>query len=230
MGFGQRWPERVRRPKARHLAEGEKDEILATLRKAIAASPVLSSFGVEVQASRGRFYIERQREDEDSSPYMEEWGRITPLAGEKNELLLEAKGRRGGWFEVARGSARGLIGVITNDREGTFHGLGALDKSLRRSGKGPSRLRVKRRGKTGFVYADTGKECGVQEALFHYFGIPVAIVAEPSDWYRYHREPKIVEVGKGRAAALVLFTGESWSGETFGGTCLYFNRDGQWGA
>ena len=49
MGFGQRWPERVRRPKARHLAEGEKDEILATLRKAIAASPVLSSFGVEVQ-------------------------------------------------------------------------------------------------------------------------------------------------------------------------------------
>ena len=42
--------------------------------------------------------------------------------------------------------------------------------------------------------------------------------------------PKIVEVGKGRAAVLVLFTGESWSGETFGGTCLYFNRDGQWGA
>ena len=119
MGFGQRWPERVPQPKARRLTEEEKDEILATLRKVIAGSPVLSSFGVEVQSSRGRFYIQRQREDDDS-PYTEEWGRITPLAGEKKELLLEAKGRRGGWFEVARGSARGLIGAIANDRKGTF--------------------------------------------------------------------------------------------------------------
>ena len=67
MGFGQRWPERVPRPKARRLTEEEKDEILATLRKVIAGSPVLSSFGVEVQSSRGRFYIQRQREDDDFS-------------------------------------------------------------------------------------------------------------------------------------------------------------------
>ena len=42
-----------RRPrlKARRLTEEEKDEILVTLRKVIAGSPVLSSFGVEVQFS-----------------------------------------------------------------------------------------------------------------------------------------------------------------------------------
>ena len=68
MGFGQKWPERVPRPKARRLTEEEKDEILATLRKVIAGSPVLSSFGVEVQSSRGRFYIQRQREDDDFLP------------------------------------------------------------------------------------------------------------------------------------------------------------------
>ena len=60
MGWGQRWPERVPRPKARRLTETEQQAILATLRKGITASPVLSAFGVEARANRGRFFIERQ--------------------------------------------------------------------------------------------------------------------------------------------------------------------------
>jgi len=60
MGWGQRWPERERRPKARRLTEAETQKILATLRKGITASPVLSAFGVEARANPGRFCIERQ--------------------------------------------------------------------------------------------------------------------------------------------------------------------------
>ena len=40
-----------------------------------------------------------------------------------------------------------------------------------------------------FVYADTNEGCSVQEALFHYFGLPIEIIAEPSGWYSYHRRP-----------------------------------------
>jgi len=56
MGWGQRWPERVPRPKARRLTDTEKQDILRTLAKGIAASPVLSAFGVQARVQRGRFY------------------------------------------------------------------------------------------------------------------------------------------------------------------------------
>ena len=137
MGWGQRWPERERRPKARRLTEAEKQDILATLKRGIVASPVLSAFGVDARADRGRFYIERQQQDEDSEPDTEVWGRITPLADEDNELLLETANRKGKWSVVAQGAAGKLIKVIASDTKGTFHGLGSLDKSLRKSGNGP---------------------------------------------------------------------------------------------
>ena len=230
MGWGQRWPERIARPKVRRLTEAEKEGILATLKRGIAASPVLSAFGVQARAQRGRFYIERHGYDEDSTPYTEVLGRITPLAGAKKDLLLETERRNGSWFEVAEGLAAKLIKVIASDSKGTFHGLGALDKSLRKSDKGLERLPVKMRGKAIFVYANTGEKCTAQEVLFHYFGLPVEVVAEPSAWYGYHRMPKIIEAAKDRTRVLVRFTAESMSGETFGGTCLYVCQDEQWGA
>ncbi len=230
MGWGQRWPERVPRPKVRRLTDTEKEEILRTLEKGVAASPVLSAFGVQARVQRGRFYFERQRQDEDSEPYTEVWGRITPLAGVKKELLLETEYREGRWSEVAKGVSPKLIKVIANDTKGTFHGLGSLNKSLRKLSEGQERLPVKHQGKGNFVHADTGEKCTVQEALFHYFGLPLAVVAEPAVWYGYHRTPRIVEASKDRTRVLVRFTAESISRESFGGTCLYVHREGTWAA
>jgi hypothetical protein len=212
------------------LTETEKQEILATMKKGITASPVLSGFGVQVRAQRGRFYIERQRQGQDSEPYTEVWGRITPLAGAKKELLLERPYRKGSWSEVTRGQVAKLVKAIAGDTRGTFHGLGSLDKSLRKLGEGQARLPVTHQGRGKFVYADTGKECSVQEVLFHCFGLPIEVIAEPAVWYGYHRTPRIVELNKDRTRVLVRFTAESMSGETFGGTCLYLQRDRQWGA
>jgi hypothetical protein len=230
MGFGQRWPERERRPKARTLTEAEKKTILQSLEKGIATSPVLSAFGIQARVQRGRFYIERQRQDEDSETTTEVWGRITPLAGAKMELLLEKPYRRETWSEVASGQATKLIKVIASDTRGTFHGLGSLDASLRKLEKGQERLSVKRQGKGKFVYTGTGKGCSVQEALFHYFGLPIEIVADPSRWYSYHRSPEIVETSEDRTRILVRFTAMSMSGDEFGGTCLYIQQEGTWGA
>ena len=68
MRWGRQWPERVRRPKVRSLAETEQASIVRSLEKGIAASPVLSAFGLEVRVARGRFYLERQRQDSGSDP------------------------------------------------------------------------------------------------------------------------------------------------------------------
>ncbi len=143
---------------------------------------------------------------------------------------MESPHRKGTWYEVARGSAVKLIRVVAGDRKGTFHGLGSLDASLRRLGGGEERLRVKKKGKGKFVYADTGKECTVQEALFHYFGLPIEVIAEPARWYEYHRTPWIVEASADRTRVLVRFSAESLYGESFGGTCLYLRNEGEWRA
>src|SRR5215510_13949201 len=105
MGWGQRWPERVPRPKARRLTDTAKQAILRTLEQGIAASPVLSAFGVQARVQRGRFYIERYESDQDSEPLTIVLGRITPLTSANNDLLLETERRQGRWCEVAEGSA-----------------------------------------------------------------------------------------------------------------------------
>ena len=84
-------------------------------------------------------------------------------------------------------------------------------------------------GKYKFVYADTGAVCTAQDALFHYFGLPLDVIAEPSVWYSYHRVPQIVEASKDRTRVLVRFSAMSLSG-SFGGTCLYALHDGKWAA
>src|SRR5436853_5960600 len=123
MGCGQRWPARWPRPKARRLTETEKQDILRTLEKGIAASPVLSAFGVQARVQRGRFYIERYESDQDSEQFTIVLGRITPLTSAKNDLLLETERRQGSWFEVAEGSATKLIKVIASDSKGHFMAL-----------------------------------------------------------------------------------------------------------
>ena len=198
--------------------------------KGIAASPVLSALGVQARGQRGRFSIERCAFDQDSEQCTIGLGRITPLTSAKHDLLLETERRQGSWCEVAEGSAAKLIKVIASDSQGTFHGLGSLDASLRRLDEGQARLPVTLNDKRQFVYADTGEGCTAQEALFHYFGLPVAVVAEPSGWYSYHRTPSIIEASEDRTRVLVRFTAASLSGESFGGTCLYVCHDGQWGA
>ena len=221
-----RWPEYIPRPTPRRLTEKEKSKILAAMTRAVAASPVLSYLGVRVRALRGRFYVERESSEGEVADVL---GRITPLLAAKGDLLLEVQGRSGNWREVAQGSAPKLIKAIASDTKGRFHGLGSVDKVLRKSGKGLNRLPVKMRGKCQFVYAQTGADCTAQDALFHYFGLPLEVIAEPAVWYSYHRTPRIVEFSKDRTRVLVRFMAESLSG-TFGGTCLYAQRDEKWAA
>ena len=128
--------------------------------KEIASSPVLTGLGIQVRAQRGRFYLEQAVTKDDSTEIVA-LGRITPLANSESDLLLEVEYREGKWSEVARGSAQKLIRAVANDTEGTFHGLGSLDKVLRKSGKGLERLPVNVQGKTQFVYAETGDKCSV---------------------------------------------------------------------
>ena len=205
MRWRNRWPERIPRPKARRLTDKESSTILAALTRAIAASPVLSYLGVQVRAQRGRFYLERKIQEEDEAD-VEVLGRITPLAAAKGVMLLETENRSGSWSEEAKGTAQKVIKAVAGDTEGTFHGLGSIDKVLRKSGKGLTRLPVKKAGKNKFVYSDTGAACTVQEALFHYFGLPLEVIAEPSEWYSYQREPEIVESSKDKKRVLVGFS------------------------
>ena len=200
---------------------------MATMTREIASSPVLTGLGLQVRSRRGRFYLERPIDEGDAAGF-EAWGRVTPLA-DSSDLLLEQQRRKGSWSEIARGSARKRIETIAGDTKGTFHGLGKLDQALRKAGKGLERLPVERRGTT-FVYTGSVEECSAQEALFHEFGLPLHVLVEPSEWYSYHRTPKIVESSEDRSRVLVRFGAMSLSGESFGGTCLYVRRDGRWRA
>jgi len=207
------------------------EQISARLKAAIDSSPVLRAFGVQVRCLRSRFYLEWRwdpigRPDETSS-----YGRITPLAEPSGELLLEAPYGRGQWSKVGTGSPEKLIRLVAGDTKGTFHGLGALDKSLQVAAKtGLERLPVTQHGPNKFVYAEAGKRCSVQETLFHFFGLPIHIIAQPSGWYSCHRTPEIIEFSHDKTRVLVRFTAMSWSGENFGGTCLYLKREERWGA
>jgi hypothetical protein len=229
MGWKRRWPERVSRPKVRPLSDEEKEQILDVFSQGIQASPVLSALSIRVRALRGRFYFERVWHFSDEQSEVEVIGRATPLEDAEDDLLLEVEKSKGSWYEVVRGTAEEVVGKITSDTKGTFHGLGALDASLREAGGNLERLEVKILEGLRFVHAGTGQECTTHEALFHFFGVPIDVLAEPRQWYIYHRRPRIVEVSKDRTRVLVEFTSYSMSGP-ISGTCLYALKDGQWGA
>jgi hypothetical protein len=219
MRWRRDWYERPPRPKVRRLKGDEQQQLLTQMTRALARSPVLSAFGIRVRFLRGRFYVERP-----TAERVECWGRITPVS---EGLLLEVK--YGSWKEITRGSPQKLINTIAADTKGTFHGLGSLDQSLRKAGQGLTRLPVKHEGGR-FVYADAVAACSVQEALFHFFGLGVEVIAEPATWYSYHRTPHIIQFTEDRKRVLVRFLSSSWSGQSFGGTCLYALHEGTWGA
>lgn len=217
------------RPKLRPLADDEKAHILEILRRGIQASPVLTALGFRVRALRNRFYLERAQPATQEHPGVEVMARVTPIKGSDEHLLLEAQKRKGSWYTVMAGTAAGVVDAVAGDEKGTFHGLGALDASLRESGGDEEHLQVEMLRGPRFVYSRTGELCTAQEALFHFLGIPIEVLAEPRRWYLYHRQPRIVDVSQDRARVLVRFTAHSTSGP-FSGTCLYALVDGKWGA
>lgn len=232
MGWGRQWPERDPRPEVQKLSDDQKNKILSVLTKGIEESPVLTALFFRARLLRGRFYIETIWQDEKDQLDTQVVGRMTPLTGAKLSLLLETERSKNNWHEIARGSAETLIKTITDDRKGTFHGLGVLDKSIKQARKkGLDRLEIVRKEDLHFVYAETGIECSAQETLFHYFGVPIEVVAEPTEWYAYNRKPKIEEVSQDRTKILVSFTAFNLSfGSEFGGTCLYTVVDHEWQA
>lgn len=127
--------------------------------------------------------------------------RITPLSSAT--FLLEAQ-RRGGWSEHARGTLRVVLNALERDEFGRFHGLGTLAK------------------KQG------GGKASVPATLHGTFGIPLAVVAEPREWYALRRQPEIAERDATRGRVLVRFCAIGPFGG-FGGTCLYALRDSEWG-
>jgi hypothetical protein len=229
MGRGD-WPERQPRPQVQRLSLEQKETILATLVEGIEASPVLSALGIRARALRGRFYLERLWEEPGEDPEIEVIGRITPLTKPKYALLIETEYREGSWTEIAQGSARELIDLVAGDTEGTFHGLGVLDNSIRASERGTECQAVEMQQDRQFVYMETRKACTVQEALYYLFRISIPVIAEPTQWIRYRRKPEIVEVSEDQSRVLVRFSAESLSGESFGGTCLYARILGEWNA
>lgn len=226
MGWGRKWPERKPRPKVKILSADQKLEIFEKLEKGIISSPVLLFLGIHVKILRGRFYYNRIWDD---PPAAETIGRVTPLANTKNDLLLEVETKNGNWSEICRGTIRKIKDAIANDTKGTFHGLGALDKSIRIAKKeGLDKLQVEQKENYNFFYKSTGKKCGVQEVLYHYFNVPIDIISEPRQWYIYHRKPQIAEINARRKKILVHFMSSSFSGTEFGGICLYTTLKGKW--
>ncbi len=230
MGWKRNWPERKPRPKIRALSKVQKDGILSRLLNGIVSSPVLTALNIRVRALRGRFYIEQLwQEDPNEAPESFVIGRLMPLVKPKGRLLLEAERSKGNWYEVKTGFAKSLIEYVANDTKGTFHGLGNLNRSLVSGGN--KRLPVKMDKEFNFTYETTDETCPAQEALYHFFDVPIRVIAEPSGWYMYHRTPWITEVSDDLKSVLVRFTSSTMYGSTFGGTCLYTNmHDNKWGA
>lgn len=226
MGWGRSWPERPPRPKVKKLTDEEKKGVLKNLEKEIEASPVLCALGVRVRSLRGRFYFERLWPDTNGDTEMETIGRATPLENRGITLLLEVEKRKNSWYEIKKGGPKKIVMAMANDEKGTFHGLGALDRSLRHADEHQP---VRMDDDLNFYYCETGESCTAQEALFHYFGIPVGIVAEPRRWYEYHRTPEIVEINDDETKVLATFSSMSMFG-SFSGTCLYAYVDDEWDA
>jgi len=232
MGWGNRWPEKQPRPKVQQLSEEQKNKILALMSAAINESPVMTALRMRVRFLRGRFYVESLRPGLHKSSSGDAVARLTPIDGSKVTLLLEKERAKGNWLEIATGAARKLTRIIIEDPKQTFHGLGPLDRSIRQAReKGLDRLQLMKKGRLGFTYSGRGAECTVQEILFHYFGMPVDVIAEPREWYAYRREPRIVEISKDRRAVLVRFSSLNVSfGMEFAGSCLYAFVNSRWQA
>ena len=231
MRWRRNWSETKPRPKVQRLSNERKNVILSILVKGIESSPVLFSLNIRARTLRGRFYIEQLWQNYSDEKLEAVFiGRMTPLVAPRRKLLLEVEKSKGNWYEVKKGFAKTLIEHIANDTKGTFHGLGTLNRSLREAGGG-RRITVKMDKECNFTYKSTGETCSAQEVLYHFFDIPMNVIAEPSGWYMYHRKPVIAEVSDDRKSVLVRFTSRDRNGSAFGGTCLYTKMHGnKWDA
>src|SRR5882672_5552813 len=129
-----RWKQRdnyVRpaRPKARSMKAEETGQILARLNGAVEHSPVLRALGVQARHLRGRFYLDWRWEPVERPEEVSTYGRLTPLAQVAGKLLLEVPYGQGQWSKKLTGSPEKLIEFVAGDKNGTFHGMGALDES-----------------------------------------------------------------------------------------------------
>lgn len=229
MRWGRQWPDREPRPKLQRLSKEQKDKILQSLNNELSSSPVMVALNSKIRALRGRFYVEKPIYIADEEDEREIIARITPIEGKKNPLLLDAKKANENWYEVTRGGIKKVINQIINDKRGTFHGLGALDRSIGKTEDGQKQNYIEMRENYRFVYSSTGEECTAQEALYYFFGIPIPLIAEPREYYLYHRIPKIIEVNKERTEVIVEFTKlDMYYGGKFGDTCMYKKEDGKW--
>lgn len=222
--FGRFDRARPERPKRKALAAEDAKSVLKRAQKTIAASYVLSRMPVEARLVRGRLYMYGP-EGDDEGP----WARITPIAGSRDGFLLDAP-HGDGWREVSQGSLAKALRLIAEDDRGTFHGLGAVEKQIKRASPAVEPTSQVALAGRKFVHAGDRSPCTVGEILHFYFGVPLHVAREPVIWYERHREPSIVEFDVRSKRVLVSFEQVSFHGERFGGTCLYAHVDGSWGA
>jgi hypothetical protein len=229
MGWRRPWPDREPRPKLKRLSKEQKDRILKSINLELSSSPVMVALNSKIRVLRGRFYVEKPIYIADEEDEKEIIARITPIEGKKNPLLLDAKKADENWYEITRGSIKKVVDRIINDKRGTFHGLGALDDSLRKTEGSQKQNYIEMRENLKFVYLTNGEECTAQEALYFFFGIPIPLIAEPREYYLYNRNPKIIDVNKERTKVIVEFTKlDMYFGRKFGDTCMYKKEDGKW--
>ncbi len=128
-----------------------------------------------------------------------------------------------------QGTIQEALHAIANDARGTFHGLGALEKNLRTARDFSTHREIVIQDNYQCMYVDTEEVCTVQEVLYHVFGVPIPVIAEPREWYVYHRTPKIIAVSEDHTSITVEFTKrDMYYGQEIGDTCVYKKQDGMW--
>ena len=229
MGWSDRWDEKVLRPKLKRLSKEQKDEFLKLLEQGITSSPVLTGLNIRVRSLRGRFYLEKPWYDPEEEAEMETIGRVTPISGKRDIFLLDAQKTNGNWYEVMRGTLQEVLHDIANDERGTFHGLGVLEKNLRKASDSSTHPEIDMQDNYQFRYVGTEEVCTVPEVLYHVFGVPIPVIAEPREWYAYYRTPKIIEVSEDNTSITVEFTKlDTYYGREVGDTCVYKKQDEMW--
>lgn len=220
------WSDPPPRPKAAKLAQDQATPLLKSLDRSLQKSPVLANLGHQVRLARGRFYIECKVDDSETNEVL---GRVTPLSEPAGTFLLESGSTDSGWRTIKKGKIRSITNSLANEGAETFYQLGKLDVSLKRAQKSSVEiLNMERKDDSLFYYPDSSDECSVQEALYHYFHVPINIIAEPREWYAYKRSPRFMDISEDNKRLLVQFSATSMNGSAFGGVCLYIETDNLW--
>jgi len=180
---------------------------------------VLTALNIRARALRGRFYIEQLWQDSSIDELeVVVIGRLTPLVATRERLLLEVEKSSGNWYEVKTGFAKSLIDHIANDAKGTFHGLGTLNRNLVLGGN--QGLPVKMDKEFNLIYESTCETCSAQEALYHFFGVPIPVIVEPSGWYMYHRNHGLRRLAMTCEASLTDLPPVVYTARLLGGLAL----------